>query len=102
MVRFNGFANQSASLVVNRAGIVSGIQNNNTDNQEVLKETEVIRDLLYVFQGIHGTHILYSAAEDAFTLRSNYIISHSMRKIINELCELGWLYKKVNDWMKIQ
>ena len=25
-----------------------------------------------------------------------------MRKIINELCELGWLYKKVNDWMKIQ
>ena len=48
-MRFNGFANQSASLVVNRAGIVSGIQSDNTENQEVLKETEVIRDLLYVF-----------------------------------------------------
>lgn len=57
LVRFNGFANQSASLIVNRAGIVSGIQNSNTDAQEVLKETEIIRDLLYVFQGIHGTHI---------------------------------------------
>ena len=62
----------------------------------------MVRDLLFVFQGIQGTDIQYSSGEDAFTLRSNLVVSHSTRKIVNELCELGWLYKKVNDWIKLQ
>ena len=29
------------------------------------------------------------------------MVSPSTRKIVNELCELGWLFKKVNDWLKL-
>ena len=29
------------------------------------------------------------------------MVSPSTRKICNELCELGWLFKKVNDWLKL-
>jgi gamma-tubulin complex component 3 len=29
------------------------------------------------------------------------MVSPSTRKIVNELNELGWLYKKVNDWLTV-
>lgn len=41
----------------------------------------------------------YSLLEDAFILAPNLNISPSTKKIINELSELGWLFKKVNDWL---
>ena len=69
---------------------------------DYLKESDIVRDLLYIFQGIQGTFIQYSSTDDAFNLRSNLVVSNSTRKIINELCELGWLYKKVDEWMKLQ
>ena len=33
-----------------------------------VKEQDIVRDLLYVFQGIEGKLIQYSFAEDAFIL----------------------------------
>lgn len=39
-------------------------------------------------------------SEDAFVLQLGIQVTPSTRKIINELCELGWLFKKVNDWLK--
>ena len=37
--------------------------------------------------------------EDAFILAPQVIVSPSTKKIINELCELGWLFKKVYEWL---
>jgi gamma-tubulin complex component 3 len=37
--------------------------------------------------------------EDSFVIASNITLSPSTRKLISELCELGWLFKKVNDWL---
>ena len=37
--------------------------------------------------------------EDGFVLAPNITLSLSTKKLISELCELGWLFKKVNDWM---
>ena len=65
-----------------------------------VKEQDIVRDLLYVFQGIEGKLIQYSFAEDAFILQHQLSVTPSTRKIINELCELGWLFRKVNDWLK--
>lgn len=53
-----------------------------------------------MFQGIEGKLIQYSMSEDAFVLQLGIQVTPSTRKIINELCELGWLFKKVNDWLK--
>ena len=64
-----------------------------------LTEEAIVRDLLYVFQGIDGQHIRYSQMEDAFVLALNTNLSPSTKKLVNELCELGWLFKKVNDWL---
>ncbi len=62
-----------------------------------VSEESLCRDLLYVLWGIDGTHISYSILEEAFVLTPNVIVSDSTKKIIQEMCELGWLYKKVND-----
>lgn len=64
-----------------------------------INEDVIVRDLLFVFQGIQGQHISYSLLEDAFILAPNVNLSPSTRKLVNELCELGWLFKKVNDWL---
>ncbi|CDW82197.1 gamma-tubulin complex [Stylonychia lemnae] len=64
-----------------------------------INEDTIVRDLIYVFQGIQGQHIQYSMLEDSFILSPSCIVSPSTRKIINELCELGWLFKKVYEWL---
>ena len=100
-MRFNGFRSGQASLTVNRAGVVTDVDTDPAAQLEYLSEGDIVRDLLFVFQGIQGSYIQYTSAEDAFTLRPNLVVSHSTRKIVNELCELGWLYKKVNEWLKL-
>lgn len=64
-----------------------------------ISEEALCKDLLYVFQGIDGQNISFSILEDAFVLAPNVNVSSSTRKIVTEMCELGWLYKKVNDFM---
>jgi gamma-tubulin complex component 3 len=62
-------------------------------------EDQIVRDLLFVFQGIDGQKITYSLLEDAYILAPNLTLSPSTRKLVQELSELGWLFKKVNDWL---
>ena len=59
----------------------------------------IVRDLLFVFQGINGQFIQYSHLEDSYQLSPHVTISPAAKKLVNELCELGWLFKKVNDWL---
>lgn len=43
--------------------------------------------------------IKFELLADAFTLSPSVTVSPSTHKLISELCEVGWLYKKVNDWL---
>lgn len=36
--------------------------------------------------------------EDAYVVAPNVVLTPSTKKLVAELCELGWLFKKVNDW----
>jgi hypothetical protein len=38
--------------------------------------------------------------EDAFVLTPSAVVSPSARKLVGELCELGWLYRRVNEWLQ--
>ena len=58
-----------------------------------------MRELLFVFQGIDGTLIKYQLLEDSYILAPSVTVSPSCHKLICELCELGWLFKKVSDWV---
>lgn len=65
-----------------------------------MNEDKIVRELLFVFQGIDGQLIKFNLLEDAYILSSQVTVSPSAHKLISELCELGWLYKKVNDWVQ--
>jgi len=49
---------------------------------EEVSEEGLVRDLLYVFQGIDGTNISFSILEDAFVLAPNVVVSESTKKIV--------------------
>ena len=68
--------------------------------QGEVNEDMIVRELLFVFQGIDGNFIQYQLLEDAYVLVPQITVSPSAHKLICELCELGWLFKKVNDWVK--
>jgi len=64
-----------------------------------VSEDTIVRELLFVFQGIDGQLIKYHSLEDAYILTPQVTVSPSTGKLIAELCELGWLYKRVNEWL---
>eukprot|EP00359_Climacostomum_virens_P002650 CAMPEP_0204902964 /NCGR_PEP_ID=MMETSP1397-20131031/3980_1 /ASSEMBLY_ACC=CAM_ASM_000891 /TAXON_ID=49980 /ORGANISM="Climacostomum Climacostomum virens, Strain Stock W-24" /LENGTH=724 /DNA_ID=CAMNT_0052071541 /DNA_START=123 /DNA_END=2297 /DNA_ORIENTATION=+ len=58
----------------------------------------LLRDIIYAFQGIDGHYVTYSLLEDCFIIQPNLGVSDSIRKMVCELCELGWLYRRINEF----
>ena len=65
----------------------------------VITENDLINDLLFVFEGINGKYIAYDAAEDAYILNKIIPWSEEVYNIVNSLCEIGWLYKKIKMYL---
>ncbi|KAG0213595.1 Gamma-tubulin complex component 3 [Mortierella sp. GBA30] len=70
-----------------------------SDDKEV-EESALLRDLIFVFQGIDGTMIKFGAASGKCSIDPSFNISGSTRRLIDRLVELGWLYKKVNFYVQ--
>jgi gamma-tubulin complex component 3 len=52
-----------------------------------------------VFQGIDGQYIQFELLADAYVLSPQVSVSPSTYKLVQELCELGWLFRKVSEWL---
>ncbi|KAG0282394.1 Gamma-tubulin complex component 3 [Linnemannia gamsii] len=80
--------------------------NNNNNNSNInsniydADESILLRDLMFVFQGIDGKMVKFGAESGTCTIDSSFNISHSTRGLVNRLTELGWLYKKVNQYVQ--
>mmetsp|Transcript_8706 Transcript_8706/g.17003 ORF Transcript_8706/g.17003 Transcript_8706/m.17003 type:complete len:751 (+) Transcript_8706:47-2299(+) len=59
----------------------------------------LLRDIVFAFQGIDGNYINYSILEDSFVIQPNIGVSEPARKMVSELCELGWLFRKVSEFV---
>jgi gamma-tubulin complex component 3 len=82
----------------NRAGQLQLLKHFRYRSKEISEEI-LWKDLLYIFQGIDGQFISFSLLEDAFVLEPSVNVSSSTRKLVTEMWELGWLYRKVNGFM---
>ena len=60
-------------------------------------ESEILRDLLYVFQGIDGRYLKFDPRADAFVLDPNVVLPRPTSEIVNKLTELGWLYFRIQQ-----
>ena len=89
LINYNGINNiQEPIIVVN-------------PNKTSLKITEkdIINDLLFVFEGINGKYIAYDASKDAYILNKLIPWNEDIYNIVNSLCEIGWLYKKIKLYL---
>lgn len=65
-----------------------------------ISEADLIREILYAFQGIDGNYISFSPHEDSYVLKSTVTLSTPVRKIVYQLCETGWLFRKVAEYVQ--
>ncbi|XP_055985774.1 gamma-tubulin complex component 3 isoform X2 [Sorex fumeus] len=61
-------------------------------------EAALVRDILYVFQGIDGKHVKMSSSEDGYRVEGKATLSKSLRDTTVRLAELGWLHNKVRRY----
>ncbi|KAL1528856.1 hypothetical protein AB1Y20_010179 [Prymnesium parvum] len=64
-----------------------------------LSEETLVRELLFVMQGIDGVHIKWEGAKDAFVVPRDTLMPAGARQLVGRLCELGWLYKQVQAYV---
>ncbi|KAJ3373711.1 Gamma-tubulin complex component 3 [Kappamyces sp. JEL0680] len=70
----------------------------------VVSECDLVRDLLFVFQGIDGAFIQYNASDKGqpggFLLRRDVKIPKPTREMVGKLCQLGWVYKQIHELLE--
>lgn len=65
-----------------------------------LSESDLIREILYAFQGIDGNYISFSVHEDSYVIKSTITLPTPVKKMVYQLCEMGWLFRKVVDFLQ--
>uniref|UniRef100_A0A8C7PGM3 Tubulin gamma complex component 3 n=1 Tax=Oncorhynchus mykiss TaxID=8022 RepID=A0A8C7PGM3_ONCMY len=61
-------------------------------------EAALVRDILYVFQGIDGKFIKMSNTDNCYKIDSKVVLCKSLRDTSNRLAELGWLHNKIRKY----
>ncbi|OCT92539.1 hypothetical protein XELAEV_18015595mg [Xenopus laevis] len=63
-----------------------------------ITETSLVRDLLYVFQGIDGKFVKMCNSENCYKVDGKVAVSKSLKDITSKLSELGWLHNKIKKY----
>lgn len=73
---------------------------NNADGT-VFEITErlVLRDVLFVFQGIEGKIIKYDVGGDSYRIGPEFGVPLPVRDLVSKLAELGWLFRRVRKFL---
>ncbi|XP_021513081.1 gamma-tubulin complex component 3 [Meriones unguiculatus] len=61
-------------------------------------EAALVRDILYVFQGIDGKNIKMSSTENCYKVEGKANLNKSLRDTAVRLAELGWLHNKIRKY----
>ncbi|KAM9766639.1 gamma-tubulin complex component 3 [Menidia menidia] len=68
------------------------------DTTGEVSEAALVRDVLYVFQGIDGKFIKMNAQDNCYKIDSKVVLCKSLRDTSSRLAELGWLHNKVRKY----
>ncbi|EFJ34488.1 hypothetical protein SELMODRAFT_438859 [Selaginella moellendorffii] len=60
-----------------------------------LSEAALVRDVLYACQGIDGRYVRFDKEADGYIVDENLRIPRATRVLVRRLCEVGWLFKRV-------
>ncbi|KAL7692532.1 putative gamma-tubulin complex component protein [Plasmopara halstedii] len=62
-------------------------------------EEVLIRDVLYALQAIESRYLYFDNAADRFQITSSASVPKPMRELIYMLCELGWIFRKISEYI---
>ncbi|ORX55582.1 hypothetical protein DM01DRAFT_1334976 [Hesseltinella vesiculosa] len=65
-----------------------------------IPEHLLLRDLIYVIQGINGQYITFDAASGEYILNPAIAVAPSTQQLIYRLTELGWLYQRIQAFIQ--
>ncbi|KAL1773006.1 gamma-tubulin complex component 3 [Sigmodon hispidus] len=99
-------ASQPSSQTPASKGLPNALSRNVTrsrregDPSGALEVTEaaLVRDILYVFQGIDGKNIKMSSTENCYRVEGKANLNKSLRDTAVRLAELGWLHNKIRKY----
>ncbi|XP_038617906.1 gamma-tubulin complex component 3 isoform X2 [Tachyglossus aculeatus] len=63
-----------------------------------ITEASLVRDILYVFQGIDGKSIKMCNSENCYKVQAKASLTRSLRDTTIRLVELGWLHNKIRKY----
>ncbi|KAF8952057.1 Gamma-tubulin complex component 3 [Haplosporangium bisporale] len=75
-------------------------QGRHQGKEQEVEESALLRDLMFVFQGIDGKMVKFGAESGTCSIDPSFNISNSTRGLVNRLTELGWLYKRINTYVQ--
>ena len=82
------------------ATLLSGDPQASNSTPREVEESALLRDLIFVFQGIDGKMVKFGVESGTCTIDPSLNITHSTRGLVSRLTELGWLYKKINQYVQ--
>ncbi|XP_030878989.1 gamma-tubulin complex component 3-like, partial [Leptonychotes weddellii] len=99
-------ANQPSSQTTTSKGLPNAVSRNMTRPRREgdaggageVTEAALVRDILYVFQGIDGKNIKMSNTENCYKVEAKANLSKSLRDTTLRLAELGWLHNKIRKY----
>ncbi|XP_074333113.1 gamma-tubulin complex component 3-like isoform X1 [Apium graveolens] len=59
-----------------------------------VSEEVLVRDVLYVLQGIDGKFVKFDKSVDGYVLGELVRVPRATRIMVRKVCELGWLFKR--------
>ncbi|RWS14285.1 gamma-tubulin complex component 3-like protein [Dinothrombium tinctorium] len=69
------------------------------DANTLVSESELLREILFVFQGLNGRILIQDPNNDGrYTIDTQYFISPPVRKLVLRLTNIGWLFNKINKY----
>ncbi|XP_061346388.1 gamma-tubulin complex component 3 [Gastrolobium bilobum] len=73
---------------------VNLVKEENEVSEEVL-----VRDVLYACQGVDGKYVKFESENNEYALSDSIRVPRATRTMVNKLCELGGLFKKVTGYI---
>ncbi|XP_044170945.1 gamma-tubulin complex component 3 homolog [Acropora millepora] len=95
--RNTGTASQSIGATPVVRYMSFGNDSQNTSHE--VSEAILLREIIYIFQGIEGKIIKLDQSNDAYRIDSKLGVPRSVRDLVNKLAELGWLYRKIRKYL---
>jgi len=91
--------NKSSTVQKFDRNLLSSRQKPKTSPDEKTDQLDVVRQMLFVFQGIESKDIKLSHRENAFCISTDVCINKRDRQLVHRLCELGWLHNRIKKFV---